>query len=116
MRTILCFLCLTLAGFVFGADPAVNLDSKAKRALVEAALQLKNGDSVDVVFSKLGKPTYDDVMQRKEESKPFGRRLAYYAVIWKAGLVNELNDELVSVYLDDHGSVQSVSIRISLKE
>jgi hypothetical protein len=54
-------------------------------------------------------------MMRKESSRVVGRSLSYYAVIWQSGLVNELHDELVEVYLDEHDLVRSVHIRVSLK-
>lgn len=116
MRIILCTLLLTLPGLASAAKPAFELDEKATRALVEAALQLKNGDSANTVISKLGKPTTDQVMQRKRDAKPFGRTLGYYAVIWERGLVNELFDEYVRVFLDDQDRVKSITIRITLKQ
>lgn len=118
MKTFLSILCLSLAGVAFSVEkskvPSVNLDGKAKQALVETALRLKKGDSYEAVVSKLGKPTFDRLLQRKEEQKPFGRSLKYYAVIWESGLVNEPHDEYVVVSLDALDKVQSITIRVTL--
>lgn len=95
--------------------PFFQLDAQAKRALVKKASTLKPGDSYQSVTDRLGAPTHDQKMMRKESSRVVGRSLSYYAVIWQSGLVNELHDELVEVYLDEHDLVRSVHIRVSLK-
>ena len=95
--------------------PSFQLDAQAKRALVEKATTLKPGDSYESVTNKLGAPTHDKQLARKESSRVIGRSLTYYAVIWEAGLVNELHDELVDVFLDERDRVLSVRIRVTLE-
>jgi hypothetical protein len=118
------FLCLLLAAAVrvsAGSEPpspkhpSFQLDAKAKRLLVEKAVALRPGDSYQSVTNKLGTPTYDQVLARKEDSHVVGRSLKYYAVRWETGLVNELYDQLVDVFLDERDRVRSVSIRVTLE-
>jgi hypothetical protein len=96
--------------------PSFQLDAKTKRALVEKAMLLKPGDSYQSVTNKLGTPTYDQVLARKENHRVVGRSLKYYVVTWEAGLVNELQDELVDVFLDEQGQVRSVHLRVTLEQ
>jgi hypothetical protein len=96
-------------------NPFFQLDARAKRALVEKASTLKPGDSYQSVTDRLGAPTHDQKIARKEGSRVVGRSLSYYAVIWQSGLVNELHDELVEVYLDERDLVRSVHIRVTLE-
>jgi len=98
------------------AHPFFELDGPARRALVEKALSLERGDSRQSVIEKLGKPTYDAALARKEDQRPVGRTLKYYAVVWEAGVVNELHDQLVAVFLDEHDRVRSVEIHVLLDE
>src|SRR5258707_758548 len=95
--------------------PFFQLDAQAKRPLVEKATTLKPGDSFQSITNKLGTPTHDQQLARKETGSIIGRSLSYYAVIWKAGLVNKLHDELVDVWLDDRDRVRSVHIRVTLE-
>ncbi len=95
--------------------PSFQLDAQAKRLLVSKATSIKPGDSYQSVIKKLGKPTHDEKLAQKESDRIVGRNLSYYAVIWKDGLVNELHDELVDVFLDEHDLVKSVHIRATLK-
>ena len=122
MTKLLLFLLLATSGsMTVGAQspapkhPFFQLDSKAKRALVEKASTLKPGDSYQSVTDRLGAPTHDQRVARKESSRVVGRSLSYYAVIWESGLVNELHDELVEVYLDKRDLVRSVHIRVTLE-
>jgi hypothetical protein len=96
------------------SHPFFHLDASAKRALVEKALTLRPGDSYETVVGRLGKPKIDKVLMRKESTRVVGRTLKYYAVIWDSGLVNELHDELVDVFLDPTDHVVSVGIRVTL--
>ncbi len=95
--------------------PSFQLDAQAKRTLVEKARSIKQGDSYRRVIGKLGTPTYDEKVARKENDRVIGRSLSYYAVIWEEGLVNEQKDELVWVFLDENDRVQSVDIRVRLE-
>jgi hypothetical protein len=97
------------------AHPSFQLNAKAKRVLVEKAKSVKLGDSYQVVIKKLGTPTFDMKLARKESSRVIGRDLDYYAVIWEDGLVNEKKDELVNVFLDENDRVKSVHIRVKLE-
>jgi hypothetical protein len=96
--------------------PAWTLSPAEKRKLVQAASTLRAGDSYETVVAALGKPTYDQVGVAKESDRVIGRSLRYYAVRWETGLVNELHDELVHVWLDPQNIVKSVSIRITTTE
>ena len=121
MKILLCLLLAAAFSVNAGSEPpspkhpAFQLDPKAKRFLVEKAVALRPGDSFQSVTNKLGAPTYDQALARKEDSHVVGRSLKYYAVRWEAGLVNELHDELVDVFLDERGRVRSVSIRVTLE-
>jgi hypothetical protein len=90
------------------------LDSSAKRKLVEKAIALKPGDSFQTVTNSLGAPTFDQKLVKKESDEFVGRSLKYYAVIWKHGLVSELHDEYVDVFLDKKYHIRSVHIRVTL--
>ena len=96
--------------------PSFQLETQAKRALVEKAASLKAGDSYQTVTNKLGIPTHDQRFARKESSRVIGRSLKYYAVVWESGLVNEIHDEFVDVSLDERDRVRSVRIRVILEQ
>jgi hypothetical protein len=113
--TLICLVALLSAiSSATAAPPAFQLDPQAKRILVERALALHIGDAVDAVISSLGKPTHDQTLTPKQTSKPIGRSLKYYAVIWETGLVNELHDQLVDLFFDADGRLQRIDIRVSL--
>jgi len=121
MKILLCFLLAAAVRLSAGSEPpspkhpSFQLDAKAKRLLVEKAAALKPGDSYQSVTNRLGTPTYDKALARKEDSKVIGRSLKYYVVRWETGLVNEHHDELVDVFLDERDRVRSVSIRVTLE-
>lgn len=96
--------------------PSWSLSPAAKRKLAQNASKLHVGDTYGTVVAALGKPTYDQPMARKESNRIVGRSLKYYAVRWEAGLVSELYDELVSIWLDTHNVVRDISIRVTLSE
>lgn len=120
MNILLCLLLAAAVSVSAGSEPpspkhpAFRLDAKAKRVLVEKAVALKPGDSYQSVTNRLGMPTYDQALARKEDSHVIGRSLKYYVVRWETGLVNEFHDELVDVFLDEQDRVRSVSIRVIL--
>jgi hypothetical protein len=120
MKISIVALLLVAAGLCAGAEspsaqhPSFELDAKAKRTLVERAVVLKLGDSYQSVTNKLGIPTYDQELARKD-GRVIGRSLKYYLVRWETGLVNELHDELVDVFVDEQGRVRSVLIRATLE-
>ena len=95
--------------------PYFKLTPSAKRLLVEKALTLKQGDPYQSATNALGKPTFDQSLNRKEDGRNIGRSLSYCAVIWESGLVNELEDELISVCLDENGRVSAVLIKVTLE-
>ena len=95
--------------------PWFQLDSQAKRALVEKAVTVKPGDSYQSVTNKLGTPTYDQQLTRKRSSRVVGRSVKYYAVKREEGLMNGRQDELVEVFFDVRDRVQSVQIRVTLE-
>ncbi len=95
--------------------PSFQLDAQAKRTLVEKANGIGPEDSYRSVIGKLGTPTYDEKVARKENARIIGRILKYYAVIWEDGLVNEKKDELVWVFLDEHDRVRSVGVNVRLE-
>ena len=120
MRILLCLLFAAAVSVSAGPEPppkrpSFQLDAKAKRALVEKAVVLKPGDSYQSVTNRLGTPTYDQALARKEDSRVIGRSLKYYVVRWEADLVNEFYDELVDVFLDEQDRVRSVSVRVTLE-
>src|SRR5713226_1381721 len=97
-------------------QPFFQLPVQAKQTLMEKAETLRSGDSYQTVVSRLGAPTYDQVLMRKENSRIIGRSLRYYAVIWESGLVNEIHDELVDVILDEKDRVRSVHIKVKVEK
>jgi len=97
-------------------QPFFQMNAKAKLSLVEQAKTLKSGDSYQTVISRLGVPTYDQIAMRKENNHIIGRNLKYYAVKWDANLVNEIQDELVYVFLDEKHHVQSVQIKVKVEK
>jgi hypothetical protein len=121
MKIFLSFLLAAAVSVSTGAEspapkhPSFQLDAKAKRVMVEKAVALKPGDSYQSVTNRLGTPTYDQALARKEDSHLVGRSLKYYVVRWETGLVNEFYDELVDVFLDEEDRVRSVSIRVTLE-
>jgi hypothetical protein len=119
MKSRVLFLSLLIVTTVFAEPqlkkPAFQLAASAKRTLVEKALTLKRGDSYESVTNVLGKPTFDQSLDRKEDGRNIGRGLSYYAVVWEAGLVNVLHDELVVVHLDECGRLKSVYFKVTLE-
>lgn len=90
-------------------------DPAAARVLVERAVSIKTGDSRTAVLDKLGSPDDDTVLMRKESPEIIGRAMRYDIVKWKRGLVNELHDQYVNVYLDKNGVVKYVVVRATLE-
>ena len=93
-------------------NPYFALSSDEKLQLLAKAKTVQIGDTYDSVLSKLGKPTYDNILARKENREIIGRSLMYYAVRWEEGLVNEIHDQLVIIYFDTSDKVQKVHIKI----
>ncbi len=94
--------------------PSSRVTTEVKARLLTQALKLRKGDSFETVIKSMGKPTLDELLSKKESSKIIGRELRYYLVRWEDGLVNERNDELISVWLDASNFVKSISIRTTL--
>ena len=115
MKTLTLFLVVLATVAHAEQQPSFQLDTSAKRKLVEKALALKVGDSFQTVTNALGKATSDQTGTTKESGRFISRSLKYYAVIWERGLVNELHDELVDVTLDEKDRVRSVRIRVTLE-
>jgi hypothetical protein len=116
MKTLIAFSILLLATSLAQAEqhPSFKLSAAAKRKLVEKAVALKVGDSLQTVTNALGVASFDQPLMRKDSNEIVGRDLKYFAVTWQSGLVNELQDELVDVTLDKAGRVRSVYIRVTL--
>ena len=91
--------------------PYFQATTEAKQRLVSLTLKIRKGDSAESVIRILGEPTIDQALSRKESDKVVGRELRYYLLRWKNGLVNELHDEMVSVWLDPSNQVKSISLR-----
>jgi len=102
--------------FVSGQTPYFQMTAAEKRLLAEKASVIKIEDSYKNVIRKLGKPTFDQPLVAKTSDRVIGRNLKYYAVIWENGVINELNDELVEVFLDESNQVISVYIRLTLTQ
>ena len=83
-----------------------------KQKMVEKAKEIKVGETYESVLSKLGKPTHDDLVMRKKNNEIIGRALKYCAVKWEKGLVNEIHDRILSIYLDKDDRVKSVYIKV----
>jgi hypothetical protein len=121
MKILTCLLLAVVVSMGTGSEPtsprhpSFQLVAKAKRVLVEKAVALKQGDSYHSVTNRLGTPTYDQALARKEDNHAIGRSLKYYVVRWEGGQVNEFYDELVEVFLDQQDRLRSVSIRVTLE-
>lgn len=111
----LLFALITTSASAAPQQPWFQLDAHAKRALTEKAATVKAGDSYESVIRKLGKPTHDEKLARKESDRVIGRALRYDAVIQEQDLVNDLMDEFVEVFLDERNRVRSVQIRVTLE-
>jgi hypothetical protein len=117
MKSITLFLILfTMSGVVWADEkkPYFQISSSEKREMVRKAATIQIGDSYESVVSKLGKPTYDQVLMEKKGREIIGRGLKFYASIWEKGSVNILYDQLISVFLDPEDRVKNVSIKIIL--
>jgi len=98
-----------------GSQADYRRDPAAARVLVERAVSIKTGDSRTAVLNKLGSPDDDSVLMRKEKPEVVGRSMRYDVVKWKRGLVNELYDQYVDVYLDKSDIVTQVVVRVTLE-
>jgi hypothetical protein len=107
---------LAAKSFAAAQVPYFQITASEKRALAEKATIIKVGDSYKSVIQELGKPTFDQPLVAKTSDRVIGRNLKYYAVVWENGVVNELNDELVEVFLDESDQVVSVYIRLTLTQ
>lgn len=123
MTVFISILALLLSLPVLAAETSAGIQKPyfqmavgEKRELAEKATNIKAGDSFNFVIEILGKPTFDQRLARKESGRLIGRSLKYYAVKWESGLVNELKDQLVQVFLDEHDRVTSVHMRLTLAE
>ena len=96
-------------------DPFIKIGETEKRALLTKANMLIQGDSVERVLELLGTPFSDDLMMRKENNEVLGRSLKYFAVKLDKGLVNEIHDQLVNVYLGPDDRVDMIYVRIILE-
>ena len=120
MRIFLLAIVLIIisSGLVFaeeGNDPSkpyFSMDLDKKRELLKNAKTIKVGDSYETVPTKLGKPTYDHFVGLKETHEITGRRISYYAVVWKENLVNEKHDQLISISFDKADRVKSIHIKM----
>lgn len=94
--------------------PYFQATTQSKISLLTQALKLRKGDPADAVLKAMGKPAVDQVLSKKESDKIVGRELRYYLVRWEDGLVNELHDETISVWLDPSNLVKTISIKAKL--
>jgi hypothetical protein len=101
-------------GQVNGQVPDYRRDAAATRVLVERAVSIKSGDPKSAVLAKLGAPDADRVLMKKERPEVVGHTMTYEIVKWKRGLVNEITDEYVEVWLDPKFLVKSVTIRANI--
>jgi len=92
------------------------MDAQSKRASVEKACLIQMGNTYQTVTNKLGIPTHDQWLARKEDGRVIGRSLKYYAVKWQTGLVNERHDELVHIFFNEYDEVKSVRIKVNLEK
>ena len=92
--------------------PHFRVDASTRATLLQHAKSIKPGDTLQTVLARLGQPSYDQVLMRKENREVIGRSLKYYVVRWDQSLVNEIHDEFVDVFLGPNNLVKSVSINV----
>lgn len=92
--------------------PYFSLSSDEKLNLVTKAKTVQIGETYDSVISKMGKPTYDQMMTRKENREIIGRSLKYYTVRWENGFVNEIHDQLIIIFFDANDHVADIMFKI----
>ena len=95
--------------------PFFALGESERHALVERALSIQHGDSRQSVIQRMGVPTSERLLARKEDPRVFGSSLRYDVERWEAGLVNEIFDQYVDILLDPPDHVKSVWIRVELQ-
>ena len=112
--TILLALLPSLAFSATEEKPYFSLNQTELQKLVDKANTVKVGSSYESVISIMGTPTHDSVLMAKQNNEVIGRVLMYYAVNWEKGLVNELHDQLVSIYFEKTDHVKSVNIKVTV--
>lgn len=85
-------------GWYFEMDH-INVDS-----LFQKLEKIKINDSIDVILKILGKPDYDQISSTKETNRFSNRELCYYTKKKNKDLIN-INDELISIYLNSQNHV-----------
>ncbi|MET0210594.1 MAG: hypothetical protein ABW220_16220, partial [Burkholderiaceae bacterium] len=86
----------SLVAFTASAQ-SIKADPAAKRAIVEKAMTIRAGDTVDAVIAKLGKPAVDRTTSMGSY-KTITRSLKYH--LRKGGAGGGALDEYIDVYLD----------------
>lgn len=113
---LLVLLMLTSATALSGEDkPYFSMSNIEKRKLLENVNNIKTGDTYESVISILGKPTYNQIAMRKENTEKIGRHLSYYAVKWEKDLVNEIHDQFVLISLDNTDRVENIYTKIYIE-
>ena len=78
-----------------------DMDPKRRAEFVRRARMIKLGDSRTKVVELLGPPDFDQVSGRhKGEPRALSRDLRYYVRLLKKDTVNEIHDQLLSLYFD----------------
>jgi hypothetical protein len=96
------------AEFVKVHAPFFSMKPAQREKLLANASTLCVGDPVETVVAVLGKPSQDGTWSSKRiPAGPPIRELSYYITIYENGLVNEIHDEYVAVYLE-HDRIRKI--------
>ena len=108
------FMILSITPTLASQHPFFEISNSEKRELVANALKINIGDSYRQVRTTLGAPTRETPITQKNTRGYIGKKIEYYAVIWKKNIVNELKDEYIMIVLNEKGLVAKVYIKVSI--
>ncbi len=117
MKTVIIlfsFMILSITSTFASQHPFFEISNSEKRAYVANALKINIGDSYRKVRTTLGAPTRETPITQKNTPGNIGKKIEYYAVIWKENIVNELKDEYIMIVLNEKGLVAKIHIKVSI--
>ena len=94
------FMILSIAPTFASQHPFFEISNSQKRELVANALKINIGDSYRQVRTTLGAPTRETPITQKNTRGYIGKKIEYYAVIWKKNIVNELTFMFSTFFLE----------------
>ena len=122
LRILLLFGCLQMCACTFEADCAEHDDRRSSTAVTQQEINrqrvvadvssIQLGDSRFSVRNRLGKPSFESHVSRKENQEPIGWILQYDVVKCADGVAHDTCGEFVKFFFDNTDRLQTVESNI----